>query len=265
MKIAILWVLFSLWIITVLANGTRADNIETSLITQHDLILVSTIDGYLIAIDAETGQQKWRFKEGPIINSPRDALSGLTFIPNPRNGQLYSLENGGLGKLPFTIPEAVKGSPGRSNNGILYSGDKKDVWISINLETGTKMEPLPQPSEQFLDEVKSQCSVNVFIGRTEYHLKIFDTKNEAREWNVSFIDYSSHLIPGDTEYPYQHFTNDGKILTIDSSTGRIIWKKEFQSVIVNLYLLKSGGLQLLPSHTMGRKGFDAINEVSIFL
>ena len=37
---------------------------ETTTIPKSDVILVSTIDGHLIALDAETGKQKWRFKEG---------------------------------------------------------------------------------------------------------------------------------------------------------------------------------------------------------
>uniref|UniRef100_A0AC34F9K1 Uncharacterized protein n=1 Tax=Panagrolaimus sp. ES5 TaxID=591445 RepID=A0AC34F9K1_9BILA len=92
-----------------------------------------------------------------------------------------------------------------------------------------------------------------------------DSKSPDREWNVSFTDYSSHLLPYDGGYSLQHFINDGKVITVDGLTGRILWKKDFQSIIVNLYLLKTGGLQLLPSHSVGRKVFDAIIEVGFFI
>ena len=109
---------------------------------------------------------------------------------------------------------------------------------------------------------------------------MFDPNNKEKKWNASFTDYSSHVLPrkdpsgiwhsetfyffsAEAEYPFQHFTlsNDGKIMTIESSSGKLLWKKDFQGVIVNLYLLKADGLHLLPSHTIGKKVFDAIAEV----
>lgn len=106
-------------------------------------MLVSTIDGYITALDVMTGVKKWDFKEGlfkikyfcmylciifiqvilgPILESPIDIQNGFTFITNPRDGQLYFLKEGLLSKLPFTIPELVKVSPCRSSDGILYAG-----------------------------------------------------------------------------------------------------------------------------------------------
>ncbi|KAI1711913.1 PQQ enzyme repeat domain-containing protein [Ditylenchus destructor] len=222
------------------------------------IMLISTLDGYITAIDAQTGRDKWKFKEAPILESPVAIQQGFTFIPNPRDGQLYLVMEGRLNKLPFTIPQLVKVSPCRSNDGILYAGNKKDVWISINPETGERTETLSSPS------TNSYCPVShpntVFIGKTEYQISMVDTKKRDKQWNATFIDYSSHLLPVETRYPFQHFTSsaDGWIMTVDGATGELLWKREFGSVIVNMYLLKQDGMHKLPSTAIGKETFEVL-------
>ncbi|KAL3084434.1 hypothetical protein niasHT_035236 [Heterodera trifolii] len=225
------------------------------------LLLVSTIDGYMNAIDAHTGAHKWRFHEGPLLSSPVSIQRGFTFIPNPRDGQLYLVVEGRLSKLPFTIPHLVRVSPCRSSDGVFYAGSKKDVWISIDPETGERsntFSPTPQ---------SSVCPANmpnaVHIGKTEYHIQMMDTKRRDRHWNATFVDYSSHLLPEDTKYPLQHFTSsvDGRVLTVDAQTGTVLWQKDFGSVIVNMYLLKGDGMHKLPSTAIGHETFDTLAQV----
>jgi len=42
----------------------RGNELQQNLAGSSATLLVSTIDGYLNAIDAQTGVDKWRFKEG---------------------------------------------------------------------------------------------------------------------------------------------------------------------------------------------------------
>jgi hypothetical protein len=116
----------------------RGNELQQNLAGSSATLLVSTIDGYLNAIDAQTGVDKWRFKEGlhstillyqlniyllgPLLESPVNLQRGFTFIPDPRDGQLYFLSDGSLNKLPFTIPHLVRVSPCKSNDGVFYAG-----------------------------------------------------------------------------------------------------------------------------------------------
>jgi serine/threonine-protein kinase/endoribonuclease IRE1 len=240
-----------------------AEEFETKPNYATGTLVVSTIDGYLTAIDVTNGLEKWKSKEGPLLTSPLNIQQDFTFIPNPQDGQLYILGDGRLSKLPFTIPQLVKASPCRSNDGLLYAGSKKDVWISINPETGTRVEALPQPTAD------SFCPVSqpetVFIGRTVYRISMLDTKRPERQWNATFTDYSSHLLPPEANYPFQHITSltDGRILTIDAASGITLWRKDFNSVIVNMYLLKEDGMHRLRSTSLGKETFDAMLENSV--
>ncbi|KAI6242866.1 Serine/threonine-protein kinase/endoribonuclease ire-1 [Aphelenchoides fujianensis] len=222
-------------------------------------ILVSTIDGYLTALDMHTGAIKWRYKEGPVLDSSKYLQADFSYIPNPRNGHLYVISEQQLKRLPFTIPELVTVSPCKSSDGILYSGEKKDVWIAINPDTGVHQETIPP-------QTTNSCPVGhpetVFIGRTDYRVFMSDTKGQSRRWNATFVDYSSHLLPMDQEYPLRHFHSsaDGRIVTFDTTTQEVRWKLDFRSVIVNLYLLKHDGMHRLPSTSVGKGTFDVLEQ-----
>jgi len=162
------------------------------VVESPSLILISTIDGVITAVDPKTGAEIWKLQEAPILESPISVQQGFTFISNPRDGQLYLVVEGQLTKLPFTIPQLVKASPCRSTDGILYAGNKKDVWIAINPETGHRSEPLSSESPD------SYCPVNnpkaVFIGKTEYHIQMLDTNQRASL--RSCVDHYFHsLLP----------------------------------------------------------------------
>ncbi|CAD5215697.1 unnamed protein product [Bursaphelenchus xylophilus] len=212
-------------------------------------MLVSTLDGYLTAVDAKTGREKWRYKESPIVESPHKVRQDFSFIPNPRNGELYLVADQHLSRLPFTIPQLVKTSPCKSSDGILYAGSKKDVWIAMNPESGVHEETVPPQNA-------NSCPVGnpetIFIGRTEYKVTMIDTKKKEKQWNATFIDYSSHLLPVDHRYPYQHFHSvaDGRLITVDADTRQVKWRKNFKSVVVNLYLLKGDGMHRIPSTSL---------------
>jgi hypothetical protein len=88
-------------------------------------------------------------------------------------------------------------------------GNKKDAWISLNPETGERTSGNPvlfimcQQSTQkysvFAPDARGFCPVShpnaVYIGKTEYHISMA-AKDRNWQWNATFLDYSSHLLPG---------------------------------------------------------------------
>lgn len=71
----------------------------------------------------------------------------------------------------------------------------------------------------------------------------------------------------ETRYPFQHFTSsaDGWIMTVDGATGELLWKREFGSVIVNMYLLKQDGMHKLPSTAIGKETFEVLIQVCLVI
>lgn len=223
------------------------DDVVPQIGSSFDTILVSTIDGQLRALNTESGTTRWTLQEDPVLRAPTTVKQGFTFLPNPQDGSLYTLKEGILKRLPLNIPALVHASPLRSADGVLYAGSKKDVWLEIDPLTGAKVETMSVANDKV-------CPVKhhngIFVGRTEYRISMFDTKNRAKTWNTTFSDYSAHLLPANNDYPYRHYVSHGNIVTVGSG-GAIIWERDFNQPIVAMYLLQDDGLHKLHFTVMG--------------
>ncbi|GAB1607689.1 serine/threonine-protein kinase/endoribonuclease IRE1-like, partial [Argonauta hians] len=226
----------------------------------HDNVLVvSTLGGSLYAQVPDTGQILWILKEDPVLKMPMDFSSKAHtyFLPDPTDGTLYAVTKDivGIRRLPFTIQELVSTAPCKSNDGMLYSGSKKDVWIAVDPKTGNKLYTLK------MDGTENVCpSTNeniIFIGRTEYTVSVFDVKNGMRRWNATFMDYSSHIVQ-DSNYDLRHFTGSSKGLavTLDGKTGEILWYKNYDSPVVAMYSLGQEGLRKVPFTSFAPETLD---------
>ncbi len=66
------------------------------------MILVSTLDGGLFALDKKTGAVRWKLADEPAVKSPYDPGKPVlpAFLPDPKDGALYmmgaSLQAGSL-------------------------------------------------------------------------------------------------------------------------------------------------------------------------
>ncbi|XP_022905104.2 serine/threonine-protein kinase/endoribonuclease IRE1 [Onthophagus taurus] len=220
------------------------------------LLLFSTLDGNLHAVEKQTGKIKWRINDKPVVQVPvntSDAIVPL-FLPDPRDGSLYLLGDARepLKKLPFTIPQLVASSPCRSTDGILYTGKKKDTWFSLDPTTGQKHHILSW------DNISPTCpapsSEAVYVGRTLYSIMMVDSKHNNRKWNVSFYDYAASPMSKDMLFAYNfaHFTStsSGRIVTMDRRQGGLIWELDLKSPVVAAYILDPNGLLSLPLTAM---------------
>ncbi|XP_075034197.1 serine/threonine-protein kinase/endoribonuclease IRE1 [Mixophyes fleayi] len=207
------------------------------------LLFVSTLDGSLHAVSKRTGAIKWTVKEDPVLQVPTH-VEEPAFLPDPNDGSLYTLgskHSEGLTKLPFTIPELVQASPCRSSDGILYMGKKQDVWYVIDLVTGEKQQTL---TSSFAESLCPSTSL-LYLGRTEYTITMYDTKNKELRWNATYYDYAATLPEEGTEYKMSHFVSngDGLVVTVDSDSGDVLWIQNYGSPVVALYIWQREGLR----------------------
>lgn len=219
------------------------------------LILLSTLEGTLYAIEKKSGNIRWSRKEEPVLKVPPEVTKRTSFLPDPKDGSLYIYGFGRnmvgedtIKKLPFTIPELVAASPCRSNDGVLYTGQKLDVWFAIDFFTGDKLETISFHGSDKVCPVSYEKAI--FVGRTEFQIAMYDSKTGEKRWNASFFDYAAQATPEVAEvYDLAHFTSSesGRVLTFYKDTGDFLWERELGSPVVAVYQVgEEGALRRLP-------------------
>lgn len=241
---------------------------STSLAREHQdnqLLLLSTLDGSLYAVDRLTGITQWQLKDEPVVKVPIDASKAVTpiFLPDPKDGSLYVLggsERDALKKLPFTIPQLVAQSPCRSSDGILYTGKKMDTWFTVDPKTGDKQPVLSWDGEHVCP--LSDSANSLFIGRTEYNIIMLDSKKKERKWNVTFFDYSANAMDSELlkNYEMVHFmgSSSGRVITMDRRTHTHLWSGKYESPVIGVYILDSDGLISCPFTSVAEETLDAL-------
>ncbi|XP_051888803.1 serine/threonine-protein kinase/endoribonuclease IRE1-like [Pristis pectinata] len=224
---------------------------SSGTVLPETLLFISTLDGSLHAVSKQTGSIKWTLKEDPVLQVPVH-LTEPAFLPDPNDGSLYTLggkNNEGLTKLPFTIPELVQASPCRSSDGILYMGKKQDIWYVVDPMTGVKQQTL---TASFAESMCPSTPL-LYLGRTEYTITMYDTKNRELRWNATYFDYSTTLPDEDTEYKMLHFVSngDGLVVTVDSESGDVLWIQNYASPVVAVYIWQREGLRKVMHTNVG--------------
>ncbi|XP_018026083.1 serine/threonine-protein kinase/endoribonuclease IRE1 [Hyalella azteca] len=214
------------------------------------LLLASTLDGNLHALDANTGTIKWTLQDDPVVKNPKESSKSsiAQFFPNPRDGSLYRYTLGTsehpLKKLPFTIPQLVENSPCRSTDGLFYLGKKVDSFTVVHRSTGDKQLVLGMQSvlEQCARTPAIPRSESLFIGRTMYNVMLYE-QNTGHRWNVTFYDYTTTSDWQEEDYGLVHYAGAGSstLMTLDKATESLMWTADLDSPIVALFTITSDG------------------------
>ncbi|KJH44647.1 hypothetical protein DICVIV_09335 [Dictyocaulus viviparus] len=219
-----------------MASEKDLNDIVPHIEYSYGTILVNTIDGQLNALHSKNGKTKWTLQGDPVLRSPTVVKQGFTFLSNPRDGSLYTLKEGVLKRLPLNIPALVHAAPLKSNDGVLYAGSKRDVWLEINPVTGTEMDTMSTTTERV-------CPVNnhngIFVG------------GSSNECSITLAN---------NDYPYRHYVSHGNVLAVGLE-GNIIWERDFGQPIVAMYLLQDDGLHKLHFTAMGGETLDNVVKV----
>ncbi|XP_044759488.1 serine/threonine-protein kinase/endoribonuclease IRE1 [Coccinella septempunctata] len=255
-------VCFIIFVIFVKLNFSLENDIKTeqksdkttAVAPENDdrLLLFATLDGSLVNVDRITGYIKWDVKDRPIVEVPLnpDDVSVPIFLPDPRDGSLYLLDNSRepLKKLPFTIPQLVASSPCRSSDGILYTGKKKDAWFKLDPSTGMKQQIIGWDTSSPTCPIET--SLFVYVGRTKYNIAMIDSQNPDKKWNVTFFDYTSKPVGKEDMANFELVlfasSSTGKIIALDRRSGQFLWELELESPVVGIYLLDTDGLLTVP-------------------
>ncbi|XP_077616608.1 serine/threonine-protein kinase/endoribonuclease IRE2 isoform X2 [Crocuta crocuta] len=241
------WPPLRLGLLLQLAALLRTPGPQVQSLRPESLLLVSTLDGSLHALNKQTGDLKWTLKDDPIIQGPM-YVTETAFLSDPADGSLYILgtqKQQGLMRLPFTIPELVHASPCRSSDGVFYTGRKQDAWFVVDPESG---------ETQMTLTTEGPSTPRLYIGRTQYTVTMHDPKSPALRWNTTYCRYSASpmdSLPG-KYMSYLASCGMGLLLTVDPGSGTVLWTQDLGMPVVGIYTWHQDSLHQLPHLTLAR-------------
>ncbi len=182
-------------------------------------------DGYLVAWDAETGRERWRFNTAPIESSP--LLRNNRVYIGSWDGNVYSIDaRTGKKVWSFQADDEVNTSAaywnGRiyiaSDGGTLYAlsaGSGKLLWSAQSNSTFG--------SREFWYATPTVAYGRVYIGNTDGTMYVYGAKSGKLLWARPL---GSYIYGAAAVYQRKVYvgTYDGKFYALDAATGDTKWQ-----------------------------------------
>jgi outer membrane protein assembly factor BamB len=187
----------------------------------------SNPDGFVIAMDARTGRQKWRFKSKPIEASP--LLRGKRLFVGSWDGNVYAL-NARNGKVIWSsaIGSKVNASLAYAN-GRIFAADYTGTLHALDARTGRRIWSAGDATE-FYYATPVAAYGRVYIGSTDGTMYAYGAKTGNLLWAkpLGTYVYSSAAVFDRKVYVGSY---DGKFFALDAATGDVRWQKEMPSSV----------------------------------
>ncbi len=212
---------------------------QSSPAVVNGLVYIGSFDKHIYAIDAETGQEKWKFETGsPVWSSPA-VVEGVLYIGS-NDHYLYALDRQtGQEKWKFETGAAVRSSPAVADDVVYVGSFDKNVY-ALDAQTG-------QEQWRFETEASIYSSPTVAAGvlyigsgcdradgcegSRPYYLYALDSQTGQEKWRFeagSTIESSPAVVAGLVYFG----SIDGYLYAVDSQTGQEKWKfKTIDSVV----------------------------------
>jgi outer membrane protein assembly factor BamB len=216
------------------------------------------VGGFLVAMDAETGEELWRFKTG-MTESPPLIVDGTIYFGS-HDKKLYALDaETHRVKWTFTTGDKLKGAAGYSK-GTVYFGSYDNKVYALDARTGKE-----RWSGSAVGNFYGSPAVaygRVFIGNTDGRVYAFGARSGDLIWARATGDwvYSSPAVWERTVYAGSY---DDHFYALDAGTGDVRWRFDANAPISGSPVILDGIVYF--STLKGRTfGLDARNGKKIW-
>ena len=236
----------------------HTSNAEEMAIAGHELdgavnsgrvILLTTLDGRVTAVDPVDGRDIWSVSTGgPLLQGSSALVKGDTgaasdssygsesiIIPSRDGSIMITAPGGGLQRLPYKAQELVNQLPITAGP-VLVVGSKTSRVLQVSLATGRILRtisasgplcPQPDPAAAGGGDDGSSASFAdpgpaVWIGRSDYVVTAYDGDGIRQLWNVTY----SELVPPEP-------TNASSSLISSRRTRNINNDGDSQAVVIS--------------------------------
>jgi outer membrane protein assembly factor BamB len=189
-------------------------------------------DGFVVAWDADTGRERWRFKSAPIESSP--LLKGKRLFVGSWDHNVYAINAMNGKKIwSFQADDQVNTSAaywkGRifiaSDGGTLYSLSAKTGKLLWSRQSQSKF-----GSREFWYATPTVAYGRVYIGNTDGTMYVYGAKTGNLLWARPLGTY---IYGAAAVYRRKVFvgTYDGKFYALDAATGDTVWEIDARGAV----------------------------------
>ncbi|KAJ1525913.1 hypothetical protein ONE63_009102 [Megalurothrips usitatus] len=229
--------------------------------TLDSLVLVSTIEGQLHALDgARGGSILWSLNTGPgpmlssSIHNLEMSNNGnfLRMIPS-LSGGLYQFNGENVEVIPFTADDLLQSSF-RFRDDIVLTGGKESRTYGIDAKTGTLMYECSMQGCENSAVNESEVEEVLVLKRLTHTVRAVEPRTSYERWNFSVARHNVKLIPDPAalchgnkqpvDFDVRVIVPDGLVCAISlSDPNRVLWKHKFDAPVVSAWVMERGELK----------------------
>jgi outer membrane protein assembly factor BamB len=187
----------------------------------------SNPDGFLLAMNAKTGREKWRFRSKPIESSP--LLRGKRLFIGSWDGNVYALNARTGRKIWSTYIGSKVNAALAYDDGRLFAADYTGTLHAIDARSGRKLWSAGDATE-FYYAAPAAAYGRVFIGSSDGTMYAYGARTGNLLWAkpLGTYVYSSAALFDRKVYVGSY---DGKFYALSAATGDVVWQKEMPSSV----------------------------------
>ena len=178
-------------------------------------------DGFVVAWDAQTGRERWRYEGAPFESSP--LLHGNRLYVGSWDHGVHAI-NAKTGKRiwRFEADNEVNTSAAYWKRRIFIASDSGTLY-SLNAKTGKLIWTGQQRAREFFYATPTVAYGRVYIGSTDGTMYVYGAKSGKLLWARPL---GSYIYGAAAVYKRKVFvgTYDGKFYALDAATGDVRWQ-----------------------------------------
>jgi outer membrane protein assembly factor BamB len=182
--------------------------------------------GFMLALDAETGRELWRFRAGVVETSPLLIDGTLYFGSWDRKMYAMDVRTRKI-RWTFRAGDEIKTAPAYSK-GTIYFGAYDNRMYAVDARTGRLR--WSASGEANFYSTPAVAYGRVYVGNTDGRVYAFGAKSGNLLWATSTGSYvySGPAVWNKTVYVGSH---SHRLFALDAGTGAVRWSFEAGSVI----------------------------------
>jgi outer membrane protein assembly factor BamB/Tfp pilus assembly protein PilF len=202
-------------------------------------------DYHLYALDAQTGELKWKYKTGSWVFSSPTVDNGIVYFGS-YDDHLYALDaQTGELRWKYDTGPVVFSSP-TVDNGIIYVGSEDGHLYALDAKTGELR--WKYDTEWSVRSSPTVSNGIVYVGSCDKHLYAIDAKTGELRWKYKMGEYTSSsptvsngiVYVGAKLWLELGHKSIGHLYAIDAKNGKLRWKYETEWDVTSSPIISNG-------------------------